>query len=258
MSARLMAKYLVSLLLMIGAVSAQTIVVSPDGPIKTLVDARDAARAQRRSGKTGPITITVHAGTYYLSDTLILGPEDSDTIWEAPHGEHPVISGGRRISGWSHDHGDVWKANAPMPSLHQLFINGRRATRARTPNYGFFRFDGKISRNTALHLSYRGTDIKKEWAERGDVELVGFLAWIDFRIPIAAVNEATHAVTLNLNSNLAGAYLPQEEDARYFIENTPDALDAPGEWYLDKTTQTLSYIPTEGEEMDQDEVIAPR
>jgi len=257
MSARLMAKYLVSLLLMIGAVSAQTIVVSPDGPIKTLVDARDAARAQRRSGKTGPITITVHAGTYYLSDTLILGPEDSDTIWEAPHGEHPVISGGRRISGWSHDHGDVWKANAPMPSLHQLFINGRRATRARTPNYGFFRFDGKISRNTALHLSYRGTDIKKEWAERGDVELVGFLAWIDFRIPIAAVNEATHAVTLNLNSNLAGAYLPQEEDARYFIENTPDALDAPGEWYLDKTTQTLSYIPTEGEEMDQDEVIAP-
>lgn len=71
---------------------AQVITVSPQGPIKTLTEARDAARAQRRFGITGPITITVRAGTYFLPETLILGPEDSDTIWEAPHGEHPVIS----------------------------------------------------------------------------------------------------------------------------------------------------------------------
>ncbi len=43
------------------------------GPIKTLVDARDAARTERRSGITGPITITVRAGTYFLSETLVLG-----------------------------------------------------------------------------------------------------------------------------------------------------------------------------------------
>jgi parallel beta-helix repeat protein len=258
MNAKLMTKYFAFLLLVIAAVSAQTIVISPDGPVKTLVEARDAARALRRSGMMGPITIRVHAGTYDLSETLILGPEDSDTIWEAPHGEHPVVSGGRRITGWSRDRGNVWKANAPDSSFHQLFINGRRATRARTPNYGFFRLAGKISRDAAYHLSYRGSDIKKEWAERGDVELVGFLAWIDFRMPIAAVDEASHAVTLGSNSNAAAGYLPQEEDARYFIENTPDALDAPGEWYLDKGTQTLSYIAAQGEDMEQDEVIAPR
>src|ERR1700677_3970318 len=108
---------------------AQKIVVSPHGPIQTLVQARDAARLRRRSGNKGPIVITIRAGTYYLPETLILGPEDSDTIWEAPHGEHPVISGGRVISGWTKASGAVWMADAPGPYFHQLFIDGRRATR---------------------------------------------------------------------------------------------------------------------------------
>jgi len=92
-------------------VSAQRIVISLEGRIKTLAEARDAARAQRRSGKEGPIKITVRGGTYYLSETLVLGPEDSNTIWVAPHGEHPVVSGGRIISGWKKDIGDSWKAS---------------------------------------------------------------------------------------------------------------------------------------------------
>jgi parallel beta-helix repeat protein len=49
----------------------------------------------------------------------------------------------------------------------------------------------------------------------------------------------------------------KEVDARYFIENAPDALDAPGEWYLDKTTQTVFYLPVPGENMEQEQVIAP-
>ena len=65
----------------------------------------DTARIQGRSGKAGPITITIRAETYYLREMLFLGPEDSDTIWEAPHGEHPVISRSRVISDWAKDAG---------------------------------------------------------------------------------------------------------------------------------------------------------
>ena len=70
----------IALLFVAVALPAQVITVSPHGPIRTLTEARDAARAQRRSGITGSITITVHAGTYFLPETLVLGPEDSDTI----------------------------------------------------------------------------------------------------------------------------------------------------------------------------------
>jgi len=233
--------------------SAQTIAVSPEGPIKTLAEARDAARAQRRSGKSGPITITVRAGTYYLPETLVLGPEDSDTVWEAPHGEHPVISGGRIISGWTKDAGAVWKASAPGADFHQLFVDGRRATRARTPNNGFFRMDGDSSQAKPFELHYRGNDIRKEWADPGDVEIVAYLAWSDLRMPITKVDEAKHVATLGSNPQESN----REVDARYFIENAPDALDAQGEWHLDRKTHVVSYIPVPGEDMQRAVVVAP-
>ena len=64
-------------LLLVSTLAAQTIVVSPAGPLKTLVEARDAARAQRRAGNTAPLTVRISDGVYYLSDTLVLTPEDS-------------------------------------------------------------------------------------------------------------------------------------------------------------------------------------
>jgi parallel beta-helix repeat protein len=241
------------LFLLAATLSAQTITVSPDGPIKTLTAARDAARAQRKSGKTGPIKITIRAGTYYLPETLVLGPEDSDTVWEAPHGEHPVISGGHVISGWTKESDAVWKASVYRADFRQLFISGRRATRARTPNFGFFRIDGPSSQNRPFQLHYRGDDIKKTWADRGDVEVIAYLAWADIRMPIVSVDEAAHVATLGSDPRPSN----KEVDARYFIENAPDALDAPGEWYLDRATQTVLYRPVPGENIEHEQIIAP-
>ncbi|WP_213807259.1 right-handed parallel beta-helix repeat-containing protein [Granulicella sp. dw_53] len=233
------------------ALPAQVITVSPAGPIKTLVEARDAARTLRRSGGTGPITITIRAGTYFLPETLTLGPEDSDTIWEAAHGEHPIISGGRIVSGWRKSSGAAWVADAPGSYFHQLFIDGRRAVRARTPNDAFLRFKGGGSPGKPLQLHFQGEDIKQEWASQADVEVVGFMAWSDFRAPITAVDARERLASFGPMQSSAN-----EENARYFIENAPDALDAPGEWYLDRSTQRVSYIPLRGERMEQVQAIA--
>jgi parallel beta-helix repeat protein len=230
---------------------AQKIEISPNGPIKTLDAARDAARELRQQGKTGPITIIVHAGTYYLPETLVLGPEDSDTIWEAPHGEHPVISGGRVILGWKKD-GPVWKASVQGPYFRQLFVDGHRATRARTPNEGFFRSEGDKLSQKPYALHYRGSDIRESWAGH-DVEVVAEVAWSDLRSPIVRVDEVAHVATLASDPPDSN----QEKDARYFVENAPDALDAQGEWYLDPEKHVVSYIPFGGEDMTRALVIAP-
>ena len=54
----------------------------------------------------------------------------------------PVISGGRPITGWQKGEGQIWKAAVPGVKegqwyFHQLFVNGQRRTRARTPNRGY-------------------------------------------------------------------------------------------------------------------------
>ena len=234
--------------------AAQTVSVGPDGPVNTLADARDAARAQRRSGVKGTITVRIADGTYFLNETLVLGPEDSDTIWEAAPGARPVISGGRIIGGWRKAaQGPRWTADASGPEFRQMFVSGRRAQRARTPNYGYLRIEGASPQDKPIQLHYRGNDIKPEWAERGDVEVVAMFAWADIRMPIVKVDADAHVATLGSDPRPSN----KEVDARYFIENAPDALDIAGEWYLDRTTHTVTYWPLAGENMATEQVIVP-
>ncbi len=240
-------------ILFAAALAAQTIDVSPDGPIRTLVQARNAARADRAAGRTGAITIQIGDGMYFLDETLVLTAADSDTIWQAAPGARPVISGGRLISGWRKAGGPLWTANAGSPPFRQLFIGGRRAQRARTPNYGFYRIDGASPQDNPIRLHFRGNDIKKEWAEAGDVEVIAYFAWADIRMPIVSVDEDAHIATL------AGDPRPsnKEADARYYIENAPEGLDSSGEWRLDRKTGTVFYWPMPGENMAEEQVIAP-
>jgi len=48
-----------------------------------------------------------------------------------------------------------------------------------------------------------------------------------------------------------------EYNTRYHVENIREALDEPGEWYLDRSTGVLYYWPLAGENLTTAEVIAP-
>ena len=222
-----------------------------DGPLPAIAAARDAIRKLRTSADT-PYTVLVRAGTYRLSETFTLGAEDSNVIYAAYPNEHPVISGGQVITGWKKVRGSIWSAPA-TGDFHQLFIDGRRAQRARSPNYGFYRAVGPSSQDKPFVLRYRGNEVKKEWAERGDVEVIALLAWAVLRMPIVTVDDAAHAATLTGDPRPSN----KEVDARFWIENSPDALDSPGEWYYDKKAGTVQYWPVNGENLVAAEAVAP-
>jgi len=229
-----------------------TLTVSPDGPLSSLSAARDAIRKLREGGATESMTVVVRAGTYRLSETFKLESADSNVTYEAYPNERPVISGGKVIGGWKKVRGSIWSAPVTV-DFHQLFINGRRAQRARAPNYGYYRIDGPSSQDKPFQLKYRGNEVHKSWEASGGVEVIALLAWAEIRMPITKVDEATHTATLAGNPRPSN----KEVDARYWIENAPDALDMAGEWYLDKQTGTVSYWPVAGENLAQDEVVAP-
>lgn len=73
---------------------AADITITPDS---SLADAVRKARELRRLGQATEVTIHLSEGTYYLYEPLRLRPEDSGLTIE---GEHAVISGGMRITGW--------------------------------------------------------------------------------------------------------------------------------------------------------------
>ena len=110
-------------------------------PFASLARAQKAARAAR--GSPGePVQVLLAAGRYFLEETLVLTPEDSaTTIRPEPGGGEVILSGGRLLTGlrWEKaDSGDgTMRASLPPgPPLDfsSLFVQGRRAVRARAPN----------------------------------------------------------------------------------------------------------------------------
>lgn len=223
-----------------------------DGPLPSLAAARDRIRELRKQGKPGPMAVQVRGGTYRLTETFTLTPEDSGTTYVAYEGEHPIISGGEEVRGWKQAEGKVWTAPA-SGSFHELFVGGRRAQRARAPTNGFYRIDGPSSQDKPFLLKFRGNDIKKSWQASG-VEVVALLAWAEVRMPIVSVDEPNHAARLSGNPRPSN----KETDARYWIENAPDALDSAGEWFHDQSTAALKYWPVPGDDLTKDEVVVPR
>jgi hypothetical protein len=239
-----------------------------DGPLATLPAALAAARAARAAGQANEgVTLLLRGGTYRLEAPVVLTPEDSGVAADRPlliaayPGERPVLSGGRRITGWRPAPGrpGLWEAEVPEVRegrwvFRQLFVNGERRQRARTPNTGFFRIQGESPQDKPVRLKYRPGDIRPEWAADGDVEVIALLAWADLRMQIRAVDTTNHVATLSGNPRPSN----RENNAQYYIENAPDALDQPGEWYLDRRTGVVTYWPLPGEDPARAEIIAPR
>ena len=248
------------------------LVVSPGGNLPTLEAALAQARRLRQgAGARRALRIEILGGVYRLHRPLLLTPEDSGTasaptVIAAAKGARVEITGGRRITGWER-RGREWVAPLPaeLAQANQLFVNGRRWTRARTPNEGFITVDGPIDGawtwgpnggrlgSGAASFRYRPGDILPQWASAGRAEVVALQVWAEVRMPIRAVDPASRRVTLSAMCCPSN----RERDARYWVENAPECLDAPGEWYADAEAHEIRMIPLPGEDPRRCVVEAP-
>lgn len=239
--------------------------VRPDGDDgaagTTAAPLRNVAAAVERARGGG--TVVLHAGRHELAAPLVLGPEHSGLTLAAAPGARPVLSGGSRVTGWRRDEAapGLWRVTLPEVAsgrwhFHQLFVNGRRAQRARTPNEGFLRAAGPLGTGVPMTLPFRAGDLRPEWAGRPDARLVMLQKWTDLHVPILAVDASARVATLAADKPRPDWM--SEADARYWIENVPDALDAPDEWFLDRATGELRYLVPTGLDPNAAEVVAPR
>ena len=251
-----------------------------DGPLATLAGARDAVRKLKSRQPPGQALHVRFAGGVYPIDAPVdFGPADSGTaaapvIYEAGPGAEPVLTGGRQITGWQAGADGVWTTVVPEVkagrwTFEQLWVNGRRATRARSPNKAYFYMlrpvdrgidplTGKEADLASRGIAGRGDDLKPVFSLSGaqltDVTAVVYHSWEMSRHRIAGADAAR-----NLLVTTAGAPWPFFKwgaDQRYHLENFRAALDAPGEWFLARDG-TLSYIPLPGEDLTKARVIAP-
>lgn len=243
-----------------------------DGPFATIARAQRAVCELRRvqAQRQGPIQVGIY-GTHRLSEPVTLRPEDSGTaqcptVYCGLAGQEAVLSGGRVIAGWKKGPGDLWTAEIPEVKagkwyFRQLFVDGRRAQRARFPNEGYLHVEGlvdvpaKAKWNTGVDkFRFKPGDIRP-WADLRDAEVVVFHSWNTSRVRIAAVDPQQHIVTFT--GQTAFRPLGWDPQQRYYVENARGLLDQPGEWYLERATGTLFYWPLPGQDMAKVQAIAP-
>lgn len=244
-----------------------------DGPFATLRRARDAVRELKaRMGRPeGPVIVFLRGGTYFLDEPLVLTAEDSGTsscpvVYSAYPGEVPVISGGRRISGWRQatlNGREVWSVEIPEARdrgwvFRELWVNGQRRVRARHPNRGYLSVLGVpgVDENTPWYEGQRSFRFRqgdlKAWPDVTSAEVVVMNRWVESRLPVEEMNEVEGIVTFSKSS-----VFRLEVGDPYYVENALEFLDSPGEWYLDPVAGVLYYIPTQQEDFSSSDVIAP-
>lgn len=251
-----------------------------DGPLATLERARDAVRAVRPDAMVLPVPETrvlLRAGVYPRTQPLVFRPEDSRqgttrVVYASYPGERAVISGGRAISGWKPAEGGLWKVDLPEVKagkwyFRQLFVNGQPRSRPRFPKEGFFPVAGAPRIDTGgwvgvgpevksqwdlRTLRYRPGDLRKDWKNLDDVEVVVLQFWMESRLRIQNLDDKNHVVLFT-----GGSWRPLTWSGGYYAENVFEGLDTPGAWYLDRKQGTLYCRPLPGEDLAKAEVIAP-
>jgi len=281
--------------------------VSPDGndaatggietPFRTLRRAHDALReiAQRVSG-LARITVYLANGTHRLDDplkfdTAFFGTYAPEIHFKAAPGATPIISGAIRIDGWSlHDaERNIYKAAVGGYQSRQLFVNGRRATRARTRSAGGANPAGFLPKpvlpthadETPYVISggiqYAATTLNParwrnpaQWRNPQAIEAVITTQWKMMRVPLREViptagmegglihlqQPAWTNANLFFDSNTSAPGIWSFWQVSYF-ENAYEFLEQAGDWYLDHTDGEIFYIPREGEDMASAEVELP-
>ena len=251
-----------------------------DGPKATLVGARDAIRKLKNTRTLSePIRVIVADGRYPILAPLELNPEDGGSekapiSYEAKSGAKPIFSGGRVIQGWRETANGVWTTQIPKVSegkwyFEQLFVNGQRAVRARTPNKFWYyllntkekNFDSnskvrakQIEQSVYLKTEDFNSVAKLKPEELKDVNLMVYHKWDNTRRFIDSVNMKEESImTKGVGQK---PWNPWKKNTPFILENALQFLDAPGEWFLDRSG-VLYYKPRPDEKITQTEIIAP-
>lgn len=247
-----------------------------DGPFKTIDRAQVAVRElkqqlfkpkkaaidKRFKGTPHPlgtgrdILVLLRDGVYYPSNTLLFTSEDGGervetdlptgafeyhelkdcfVTYAAYPGENAVISGGSKITGWEKSKNGKWTTYLDAEEVNDLYVNGKRMTLARTPNSGYFLTDGQPLEPEWFR--FRGKDIQP-WRnlENGRIRMV--VRWSSFYSSINKVDVKNRK-----------AYLKSPEPdimvvpPKYYLENIEALLDTTNEWFFNRSTHQLSFIP---------------
>ena len=205
--------------------------------------------------------VRLPAGDVVLTETMLVGSDSSGKIFRGAPDGSTRITGAVKVGPWEDRGGGVLAAKLPLGAdgkpvyTETLFVNGRRAARARFPDSGYFNPLSNVE-ETACPASRTGwrhsVALPPEAAakvaavpasELAYAQLLFHVKWDVARHPVVSYADGRIAVD--------GAKMKKwntwEKSDLCCIENLRSAFDAPGEWFCDVAAGEVLYRPLPGE-----------
>ncbi|MET7372265.1 RICIN domain-containing protein [Micromonospora arida] len=267
-----------------------TYYVAPDGndanpgtlqsPFRTLQRARDVVRTVN-TNMTGDVNVYLRGGTYPVSSTVEFGPSDSGTngfrvSYAAYPNEKPVLDGGVPVTGWSQHSGNIWKAPLDRANkLRALYVNDKRAymaskTISSAGCYGTYNITANQaswaweSGSQCDGAKYSLNDFPAVANNQDDIEIETGTTWTTAIVGVRQVTTSSDGANRVALLQQPGAAIAQgafngnaQVGGTHKVMNAYEFLDAPGEFYFDKTSRTLYYYKASAENMSTATVYAP-
>ena len=256
-----------------------------DKPMASLHGALRKARELRRLGDPsvkGGIKIIISNGIYYLTEPVMVRPEDSgtaDSPTEVIANGKVVFSGGTKIDGWKKMTGSVpglpqkavgkvWVANIPSFSgvdlqFRQLWVNGKKAVNAKYYNGDEM---GRILSWNAGKETCKIPLPEKITYTKG-MEMLIHQWWAVANLRLQAIKQEGSSAELSFmqpESRIQSEHpwpAPWISDktgnSAFNLYNSIQFLDQAGEWFEDFASHKLYYWPKADQDMANAEVVVP-
>lgn len=235
-----------------------------DGPLKTAEAAKNKIRSDGQDGRT----VYFREGTYHIGNALTFTSADpANTSYCAYNGEKVVFSGAYTINNWKAEYLNgipVWTAEIDASKIsgefNTLYSSEGPLVNARLPESGYFYAagadpnDADDPQNATFqrnHSFYSKENDIYDFYNINDVYVKIYHYWTDDVSKITSFDSQNNKVYLSKQTNCTVS-----EGNAYYVENVREALDKPGEWYIDKPAEKLYYIPFENETIDSAEAFA--
>src|SRR5216684_4265071 len=195
-------------------------------------------------------TTYVEGGDYYLHNALNLTAADNGESFLAYQGQTATVHGGQLLSGWTQGANGVWTTHVPAGTFDSgangnLDIGGVLQTAARFPDavpsnpiQGGWLFATGGSNDS---IQFNPGDVPHFASTSGlYVDVYGQRGWENYLQPVTSIDYNTNTVHLG-----GSTWDAIGNGSRYFFFNAADQLNAPGEWYYDPNSSTISYKPSD-------------
>lgn len=223
-------------------------------PVKSIKKAQELIHL--KAGKK-EVNVIFADGIYYLAEPIVLtsgysGTEKNPVVFRAENEGKAIISGGNQLNlKWEPYKNGIYKARVKEDTaIDQLYVNGQRQRMARFPNAieGKNVFDTWDLVHTSTPDSVNDPLNPKRiatWShpEGAYIHAMHNALWGDMHWLVKGKKaEGKLDMEGGWQNNRPSAMHPRYR----MVENVFEELDAPGEWYFNKATQTLYYYPAPG------------